>query len=240
MLWLAVSNVTVVAAQEVSTANAAITRVASGIYRYESNDGAALRGTERFTLLVHPDGARTMMMWHDLAAKNAQFTVVLRVDVGFQPLEAYVNYWNDGRHKGSAFFRREGGVVRGESDGPSGRRSQREPVPGRFSIGSHPVAGDGWHLANYDSVRAGKQEVALFSLEASGDVTKPVLGRFVPLSIELIGVETVSVPAGNFETTHYRIAGVNDLWVTGPDLLVVKSEIPARRLRYVLTEYSAR
>lgn len=223
-----------------STPNAAIVRAATGTYRYESMDGGTPRGQERFQLLVHPDGTRTMMMWHDLTAKGAQFTVVLTVDAGFQPREAYVKYWNDGRYKGSTFFRREGDIMTGEADGAAGRRSQRVTLPARFSMGTHPVAGDGWHTANADSTRSGVQEVALLSLEAGSDVTKPILGQIVPLKVERLGEESVTVPAGTFATTHYRLAGINDIWVTGPDLLVVKSEIPARGLRYSLVEFDAR
>lgn len=223
-----------------SAPNAAIVRAAAGTYRYESMDGGATRGQERFQLLVHPDGTRTMMMWHDLAAKGAQFSVVLTVDTAFQPREAYVKYWNDGRYKGSTFFRREGDVMTGEADGAAGRKSQRVSLPARFSMGTHPVAGDGWHMANADPTRNGVQEISLFSLEAGSDVMKPVLGQIVPLKVERLGEESVTVPAGTFATTHYRLAGINDIWVTGPDLLVVKSEIPARGLRYSLIEFDAR
>jgi hypothetical protein len=102
------------------------------------------------------------------------------------------------------------------------------------------VAGDGWHTANYLAEQGGVQQLSLFSLEAGPDVTKSVQGSIVPLSIERLGEETVEVPAGRFSTTRYRLAGMNDIWVTGPDRVVVKSEIPARKLRYVLVEYAAR
>lgn len=221
-------------------ANASIARRASGQYRYESLDGREVRGSEHFQILVRPDESRTLIVWHDLAAKNAQFTVVQQVDPQFQPVEAYVSYWNEGRYKGSAFFRRDGAVMRGEAEGPAGRRSQAVTLPARFSFGAHPVAGDGWHTANYLAEQGGVQQLSLFSLEAGPDVTKPVQGSIVPLSIERLGEETVEVPAGRFTTTRYRLAGMNDIWVTGPDRVVVKSEIPARKLRYVLIEYAAR
>ncbi|NBX40632.1 MAG: hypothetical protein EBR15_04275, partial [Gammaproteobacteria bacterium] len=75
-------------------ANASIARRASGQYRYESLDGREVRGSEQFQILVRPDESRTLIVWHDLAAKNAQFTVVQQVDPQFQPIEAYVSYWN--------------------------------------------------------------------------------------------------------------------------------------------------
>ena len=107
-------------------------------------------------------------------------------------------------------------------------------MPAAFSIGTHPVAGDGWHTAAYDEARGGTQTLQLYSLEASTDLAKPVLGTLVPLIVERLGVESVEVPAGRFQATRWRVAGVNDLWTVGPDRLVVQSLIPARGLRYVL------
>jgi hypothetical protein len=216
--------------------NSTIVRRASGTYRYETIADRRLRGEERFQLLVHPDGSRTMLMWHDLAARNAQFTVVLRNDARFRPLEAFVSYWNGGRFKGSAHFLVEGTRLTAQASGPSGVTPQATVVPPWFSIGTHPVAGDGFHTAGFDPAAAAEQAITLYSLEAGTDPMKPVLGTLVPLKIERIGEETVEVPAGRFTATHWRVAGVNDLWVVGPDRLVVKSVIPARDLQYLLVE----
>lgn len=224
------------AAQENTGPNAAILRRASGVYRYETIRDARRRGEERFQLLVHPDGSRTMLMWHDLAARNAQFTVVLRNDAGFRPLEAFVSYWNDARFKGSASILVEDTRLTAQAAGPAGVVPQATVVPQRFSIGTHPVAGDGWHTAGYDEARGGEQLQTLYSMEAGPDPMKPVLGSLVPLKIERVGEETVDVPAGRFAATHWRVAGVNDLWVVGPDRLVVKSVIAARDLQYLLVE----
>jgi hypothetical protein len=216
--------------------NTAIVRRASGVYRYESIADHRRRGEERFTLLVHPDGSRTLNMWHDLAARNAQFTVVLRNDARFRPLEAFVSYWNGGQFKGSAHFLVAGSRLTAMSRGPAGLVPQELDVPAVFSMGSHPVAGDGWHVAGYDAGRGGRQSLQLYSLEASTDLTRPVLGTLRPLEVERIGDEEVEVPAGRFRATHWRLSGVNDLWVVGEDLLVVKSVIAARDLQYLLTE----
>ena len=217
--------------------NAAIVRRASGTYRYETLGDARRRGEERFTLLVHPDGSRTLNVWHDLAARNAQFTVVLRTAADFRPLEAYVSYWNGARFKGSAHFLVDGGRLTATSRGPAGRVPQELDVPARFSIGTHPVAGDGWHAAaSYDLARGGRQTLQFYSLEASTDLARPVLGTLRPLEAERVGEEEVEVPAGRFKAVRWRLSGVNDLWVVGEDQLVVKSVIAARDLQYVLTE----
>lgn len=224
------------AASENTGPNAAIVRRASGVYRYETIRDARRRGEERFQLLVHPDGSRTMLMWHDLAARNAQFTVVLRNDANLRPLEAFVSYWNDARFKGSASILVEGTRLTAQAAGPAGVIPQATVVPQQFSIGTHPVAADGWHTASYDAARGGEQLQTLYSMEAGPDPMKPVLGTLVPLKVERLGEETVEVPAGRFAATRWRVAGVNDLWVVGPDRLVVKSVIAARDLQYLLVE----
>jgi hypothetical protein len=220
--------------------NAAILRRASGVYRYEALSDGRLRGEERFQLFVHPDGSRTLMVWHDLFARNAQFSVMLRNGVNFLPLEAFVSYWNAGSFKGSAHFRVQGAQLAATSSGPAGVITQLTELPKIFSIGTHPVAADGWHTAGYEAARGGVQSLTLYSLEASTDLTKPVLGVLRPLSVERLGTETVDVPAGKFAAERWRIAGVNDLWVVGPDRLVVKSVIAARDLQYVLTSLDRR
>lgn len=224
------------AVEENTGPNTVITRRASGTYRYETIASGRHRGTERFELMAHPDGSRTLLMWHDLAARNAQFTVVLRNDAQLRPLEAFVSYWNGGRFKGSAHFLVEGTRLTAQASGPAGVIPQATVVPPWFSIGTHPVAGDGWHTAGYDAARGGEQVSTLYSLEAGTDPMKPVLGTLLPLKLERLGDETVEVPAGRFAATHWRVAGVNDLWVVGPDRLVVKSVIPARDLQYLLVE----
>jgi hypothetical protein len=215
--------------------NAALERRWIGTYRSETIPDGVLRGTESFELLAHADGARTLTISTDLRARNGWFNVTLRVAGDYRPLEAYVNYWNAGRYKGSGYFLVVGDVLAAQSAGPSGRQSRETAVPARFSIGAHPVAADGWHTANHDASGASKQTIALYSVEAGADVTRAVLGEMVSLDIEYLGEEDLEVPAGRFATRKYRLAGVNDLWVYGADKIVVKSEIGVRNLRYVLT-----
>lgn len=220
--------------------NKSILRRASGVYRYEALSDGRLRGEERFQLFVHPDGTRTLMVWHDLFARNAQFSVMLRSAADFRPLEAFVSYWNAGSFKGSAQIRVQGSQLGATSSGPAGVVSQDITVPAAFSLGTHPVAADGWHAAAYDRARGGIQTSTIYSMEASTDLSKPVLGTLRPLTIEFVGRETVQVPAGRFEAEHWKVAGVNDLWVVGEDRLVVKSVIAARDLQYLLTSFELR
>lgn len=218
--------------------NTSIVRRAAGVYRYETIKDGRLRGEERWQFLAHPDGSRTLITWHDLAARNAQFSVILRVAESFRPLEAFVSYWNGGAFKGSAHFRVDGAKLTADSAGPYGVRNETIDVPDRFSIGTHPVAGDGWHTWTAKPDVQGVQTSALYGLEAGTDVSKAVLGKLGPLKVEIVGPESIEVPAGRFATIHVRLAGLNDLWITARDRLVIKSVIAARDLQYVLVESS--
>lgn len=234
ILWLSAA-LSAIAADDTHT-NAAVTRHWSGEYRNETIATGERRGRESFDLLVHPDGSRTISIASDMTTRNAWFTVVLRNDANFRPLEASAFYWNGGRYKGSGHFLVMNDLVRGESNGPvSGAQIHETAVSARFSIGLHPVSADGWHTAQHDPNGDPRQTISLYSVEASSDLTKPVLGSLVPLQIEFIGKETIEVPAGRFETQRYRLAGMNDLWVYGEERIVIRSDLPARGLRYVLT-----
>lgn len=235
-VWSAICALALFASTVAAEGNGAVVRAISGEYLNETIAAGERRGGERFELLVHPDGSRTLSISADLTSRNAWFTVVLRADATFRPLEAYASYWNAGVQKGRGLFRVRDDLVIAESSGPrSGLERSETKVPTRFSIGTHPVSADGWHTANHDPQGERTQQLALYSIEAGADPAKPVLGTLLPLSAEFVGEETIEVPAGRFETRRYRLAGVNDLWIYGPDRLVIKSELPARGLRYVLT-----
>ena len=107
--------------------NQSIQRALSGEYQYRTIKDRTPRGWERFQLFVHPDGTRTLMMWHNLAARDAQFSVVLRVAEDFRPLEAFLSYWVANGFKGNQHD---------SGDGRSATRLQSGSRRSRDSIGS--------------------------------------------------------------------------------------------------------
>lgn len=237
-LWASLASAAMASAAT-PPANGAILRQWSGEYRNETIATGERRGSEKFDLLVHPDGSRTLSISSDMTTRNAWFTVVLRNDAKFRPMEAAAFYWNGARYKGSGHFTVNADQLMAKSNGPiSGQQQSATVVPARFSIGLHPVSGDGWHTAQHDPSGDALQTIALYSVEASADLTKPVLGTMLPLTVEFVGEETIEVPAGRFATKRYRLAGMNDLWVYGEERIVIRSDLPARGLRYVLTSLS--
>lgn len=225
----------------VAVSQAVASRVVHGEYRNETIAGAERRGEENFELVVFADGSRTLSISSDLSARQAWFTVVLRAAADFRPLEAYASYWTGGGYKGSGRFIVEGEKLLADSSGPmTGQQKSETRVPALFSIGTHPVSADGWHTVSFEPSGPARQKFTLYSVEASADRTKPVLGKLVMLDIEYLGEETIEVPAGKFVTQRYRLAGMNDLWIHGPDRIVIRSDLPARGTRYVLTSLQSR
>ena len=136
--------ITSVTAQEENTGpNSSIVRWAEGTYAYLGDGGDRDRGVEKFRMMVHPDGTRTLMMWHDLFARNIQYSVMLRVAENFRPLQAYASFWSENGYKGSSFITVRGDTLEAVTNGPLGKVTQTLDVPAGLSIGSHPVSGDG-------------------------------------------------------------------------------------------------
>jgi hypothetical protein len=216
--------------------NASITRWAEGEYAYRSLADGRDRGWERFRLTVHPDGSRTLLMWHDLRARSAQFNVMLHVDGAFRPLDAFVSYWNDGRYKGSSAMMVAGPTLELVSRGAWGTLRETVQVPERFSIGTHPIAGDGWHIILEGP---GAPRAMVYGLEAGADPAKPIRGELREMPVERVGTERISVPAGEFDTVHYRFAGMTDVWISGDDRLMVRMRNARADRDYVLQRYSS-
>ena len=224
-------------AEENTGANRSIARVITGHYAYSTLSGARPRGTEEFRLTVFRDGSRQIMMWLDLFAKDAQFTSGVSSDARGGPREAYVHYWNQGAFKGSAWIRVDGPRLQLHSRGPAGEVSQQLDVPEQFSLGTHPISGDGWHFWYVDQT-AGSGTSSLGMLEASADTASPVTIALRALPFARLGEENVTTPAGSFHTVHYRFNGANDLWVMATDHILVKSESVQSDRSYVLTQLS--
>ena len=220
--------------------NTNISRWAEGTYRYQTADGKRERGWEKFHMNVHPDGSRTMIMWHDLYARNNQFTVVLRVAENFRPLQTYLSYWSPNGYKGSNFINVMGNKLTAVTNGPQGTITQNLDIPEKISIGSHPVSADGWHEWYEDKNAKGVQKGTLYSMEATSDNTKPPMGTLIPFEFERIGKEKITVPAGTFDTIKYKLGGGgSEAWVIEQDRLMVRVLNSPRGLDYVLTEFKS-
>lgn len=212
-----------------------VTRTVEGRYEQRRLRDDAVLGVERFRLTTHPDGTRSLVIWNDLPARGSQMNVTLSVGADFRAQEAYARYWTAGRWRGSALVRVEGRRLLLQSRSAGANGNLEAEAPEHFSLGTHPVSGDGWHLAAAQltgNVGVGRA----FILNPAGDPASPLLGQWADIPIERIGSERITVPAGSFDTQHFRLAGASDYWVTGDDWMVVKAKV--RDAAYVLVSMS--
>lgn len=149
-----------------------------------------------------------------------------------------MSYWTQTGFKGSGWFTVEGTKLKTSSIGPAGTVTQVFDAKGPFSISTHPLASDGWHYWFYDKAKGGDQMSRYFSIEASGDLSQPIRGKFIETLQRLDGEEEISIPAGRFNTTGYS-SGRSTAWIATDDSIVVRSTIDdgVDPREYVLVQY---
>lgn len=208
-------------------------------------DGKGVRGVERFSVAVAPDGSRTLHATCEIFDRNVSKDVVYSVDGRFRPMDASVRLIKDGSLLGTGWFRFDDAGAEAELwNRQIGRVSQRVARAGGIpSFGPHPLACDVWHLGRYDHASGEKVQYfdsMLSSLEhdgCSGPMLEPI-----HFGIEFVGPETVTVPAGRFETHRYRfhLKGSlpkehppEELWCLPDDFIIVKIRVDG----YMATTY---
>ncbi len=76
-----------------------------------------------------------------------------------------------------------------------------------------------------------------YSIQLALDADPPTVGAVMGAPIEWLGRETITVPAGTFETTRVRVADAFDVWHFGPDRTLARMLHPGLGREYVLIEF---
>lgn len=209
-------------------------------------DDVGLRGTERFSICVAPDGSRTLHATCEIFDRHVSKDVVYSVDAEWRPIDAYVRLLKHGSLFGTGWFRFGADAVELESwNRDLGRISQRVELKRQLrSFGPHPLSCDIWHLAAFDHARPERvqrmHDTMLSSLEHDG-CSGPMLHP-LEFGIEYIGRERIRVRAGEFEVDRYqfRLEGalpqehpLEELWCIPEDFVIVKIRVGG----YLATTY---
>lgn len=210
-----------------------------------------VRGHERFTISVHADGSRILRAMSEIFETRVLRDVSLRVGPEWEPRDVFLRLTVNDRFRGSGWFTFDEAEARGEAlHAPYTRLSQhvRLQRPVR-SFGTHPIQGDAWHAGMFDLEGPASQhfEDVMISSYAFDGATGPEL---LPLrfGMELLGTETLDVPAGRFRCHHFRFLLGNgefsdhppyEIWVTADgDNVLVRARVGAPRdLLYELVRY---
>jgi hypothetical protein len=214
--------------------NSSILRTASGTLEYRKIATGAVTGAERWSLVVHPDGSRTLNTANRIDAAGLQRNVVLTVDKDFRPRSLFASFWLGGAWVGTALMSTAGSRLTVVASTPHGRMTQDTEVPDRFAFIPHPPAANAWQVGAYDRARGGVQRVPLYDLQTRLAGPGNMFGALTSTPMEYLGVARIDVPAGRFDADHYR-SGESEVWVHGPDAIIVRFVWNAVGEEYVLT-----
>jgi hypothetical protein len=227
------------AADTPASGNVNITRWAQGTVEYRVLSTGAVNGSEEWHLTVHPDGSRTIEARNRLDEAGFQRHVTHRVAADFRPLETLASYWIQGAWRGSALFAVNGPELTAVAKTPNGMLTQTLSVPEHFSFIPHPLSTNAWHGWYYDRQKLGRQTITVYDMDAVAKGVGSLLGRLYQQDIELLGQEQVTTPAGTFLTDHFKIAGGVDMYITGPDAVLVRFVWEPADRDYVLVDYAS-
>jgi hypothetical protein len=201
---------------------------------YTGSDGRE-RGREWFGFTFRDDGQITLRAYCEIDDSRVERDVVYTMTRDFRPLDCFVRLHLEGRFLGTGWIRVSETEAECEVFNTTvGRLSQivplAQPAP---SLGSHPLACDILHLPAFDHSRPDRiqtlQGVLMTSPLAHGGSGPLISVR--DLTIEYVGPERITVPAGTFDTHHYRFVmaptaegghRAEDLWCLHPDFIFVK------------------
>ena len=212
-------------------------------------DGKGVMGHEWFTVTVSQSGDRTLRAQCEMNDIGLLRDVVQTVGKDWLPRDSYVRLAQHGKFVGVGWFRCDATGIEGEVFTlAEGRISQRVETGRPVRIfASHPLMTDGWQCASFD--HAAPQTTQTIEPWANssprpdgGSGPQIGIGKKV---IEFVGKERITVPAGTFDTRHYRLLPSNpknpplETWVMGDDSMFVKMRWDLLSSDYVLAEYSA-
>ena len=234
--WMSMIPVSAIAQVEepVETDETLIVRTVSGVNVCTNLADGGSCGTERWLITVYADGTRTLRTFLDWSNRASQLTAVLRVDEEFRPVDAFAQTHSGGAFLGTGLYVVADGMLTQTIHTPTDVFSETTALPDRFSLLLHPVSADGWHYGYYDMEAGGPQTGQQCTLGAAG---RSVMCALSERPLEFVGTEDITVPAGTFTTQRFRFGDSTELWVTGPDRVVVQHEYRAGGTRYQLTEY---
>lgn len=194
------------------------------------------RGREWFNFSHHSDGSVIMTAQCEIEepAPTVLRNITYHIGPGMVPQNLLVHLTLGDEFLGSGWMRHDtqSGQITCESYGPTiGRNSETRDVAGAFDgFGTHPIVGDGFLTQIMDTDKGPhkrKLRVFLPSPDHRGATPPQICEVFITL--EYVGEEEKSCPAGTFACRHYRfiddsaegMGGTShpdyDMWVTADD-----------------------
>lgn len=218
-------------------------RTTRGKISYRDATGAE-RGREWFHITESPDGSRTMRTTSEIDDSEILRDVTLSLGADWRPRDCYVRISVADEMVGAGWFEFGEREARCTVESSSlGRLCQVVTTPGRPPMfGAHQVAGDGWQAALLHGCAptvSKRVDGILLSSALPNGASGPMIAT-TSMVAELVGPERITVPAGTFDTMHYRFSpdglDAEEVWVLVDGLVLVRSEWAAYQTTYELTE----
>jgi len=200
------------------------------------------RGREWFGFTYRKDGQITLRAYCEMDDIQLERDVVYTMNDKFRPLDCFIRLHQRGAFLGSGWIRVTETMAECEVfNSTSGRLQQRVALATpAVSLGAHPLACDALVLPAFDHSKPERVQT-----QDGWLTTSPLLyGAAGPMvgvrrgTIEYLGPKRIKVPAGEFETHHYRFPAMpgqlphrsgttqsEEIWVTHPDYQFVRAEV---------------
>ena len=217
-------------------ANENIVRQTSGVLAFRSLSTGAVRGEERFHIAVMADGTRMVSAVSRYGPRDIYRQSLTRLDAAMRPLDSAMHYWIEGEWRASGLITVDGDRVDVTSRGPAGERSHSVSITGPFAVLPHQLTPDSMRVLLYDKTRGGMQELNHYDPDPLAEGPNGLLGKVTTQPMVYNGPTTVTVPAGTFDVDHFTVGEFLNLFVTGPDAVLVKWSFHRIDREYVLME----
>jgi hypothetical protein len=189
-----------------------------GTIAYTSNQPERLgqeRGREYFRIDTHADGSRTALAHCEIDDRpSVMRDICYSLDPEWWPIDCFVRISVGDRFVGSGWFRFGDDAAECEMvSATEGRVSQRMALKERLrTFQNHAIVCDAWHLKWFDRKRAGVQVIdpVLLSSPDHRGATGPLLFS-IGMGVEFVGEERITVPAGTFDSLHFRFVATPGL-----------------------------
>ncbi len=221
------------------------------------------RGREWFSYSYRKDGQITLRAYCEMDDIQVERDVTLTMDSKFRPLDCFVRLSVGGKFLGTGLIRvSETEAVCDVFNTTFGQVTQTVKLPSpALRLGAHPLANDCLQLTSYDHSRPEKiqtnNSVGLSSSPLLDGASGPMIGMSTTSTVEYVGPEKITTPAGTFDAHHYRfpVSGggtphpsgnprSEDIWCTHPNYVFVRAEVRGYLRNktgygsYELTEFS--
>ena len=210
------------------------------------------RGREWFSMTFHEDGQRTLRAYCEIDDTEVNREVTYTMDANWRPLDCFNRLHVDRKFLGTGWVRVSDKTAECEVFSTAlGRVSQNIELSGSaMSLTVHPLTCDVFHCAGFNH-EIEKNPQTLDNVLSTSPLPNGGSGPFLSVGSVTVmydGRETITVPAGTFETDHYHFVmkpqpdGTprrEDVWCIPNDYTFVKVTVDGflKNSVYKLVEY---